>query len=135
MYFWRCGHENKLSSPGNGTWQSSRKMNLCDLNMKRKYRQKGKSIFYQLIQLWWWIQVYSSFAVVLNISNLYIFRINPVTKKAEPYLPPHQKAIKIVWAYSFVLFMVRCVEINQRIYYFIKLFKIIKFAHPYLCIS
>lgn len=32
-------------------------------------------------------------------------RINPVTKKAEPYLPPHQKAIKLVWAYSFVLFM------------------------------
>ena len=34
------------------------------------------------------------------------FRINPVTKKAEPYLPPHQKAYRFVLAYSFVIFMV-----------------------------
>ena len=33
-------------------------------------------------------------------------RINPVTKKLEPYLPPAQKVYRIVVAYTFVLFMV-----------------------------
>lgn len=73
--------------------------------MKQKYKQKGD------IQI---VSINKIFNINIQIINYqrfinykFYFRINPVTKKAEPYLPPHQKAMKIVWAYSFVIFMVK----------------------------
>ena len=47
---------------------------------------------------------------------LSFFRINPVTKKLEPYLPPAQKVYRIVVAYTFVLFMVsyKCQHEGQQ---------------------
>ena len=48
------------------------------------------------------------FWIFITNSNIILsfLRINPVTKKLEPYLPPAQKVYRIVVAYTFVLFMV-----------------------------
>ena len=45
------------------------------------------------------------YANVLAVA--FCFRMNPVTRKLEPYLPEGTKAFRLIGSYSFVLFMVR----------------------------
>ena len=51
-------------------------------------------------------------AVIFVIYFKFYNRINPVTRKEEPYLPPKTKAIRVIGAYSFVVLMVNIIVLK-----------------------